>query len=139
MSEENAFNLVYEPWIKVRLLDGEMKELSLVEVFRNAASIASLANDLPTQDFSILRVLLSILQRSVLLTRDEEDNPAEVWGELWDEGLPIDAIEEYLETWAHRFNLFDSVAPFMQVAGMHTEKNELSSIAKIILKSIQSF
>ena len=80
MSQNVSFNLVDEPWICVRDLDGATREVSLLELFEQASSIKCLANDLPTQDFAILRVLLAVLQRAISPTLDDDDVPAEVWG-----------------------------------------------------------
>lgn len=79
MNENVSFNLIDEPWILVRGMEGEMREVSLMELFEQAPCIRRLANDLPTQDFAILRVLLAILQRSISPTLDDDDDPAEVW------------------------------------------------------------
>ena len=133
MSQNVSFNLVDEPWICVRDLDGTTREVSLLELFEQASSIKCLANDLPTQDFAILRVLLAVLQRAISPALDDDDVPAEVWGRLWRaHELPIDQIHEYLDEWRHRFDLFDEEQPFMQVAGLHTAKNEFSEIRKVI-------
>ena len=58
---EDDFNLIHEPWVCVHYLDGTVGEVSLLELFRDAHTIQSLAGDLPTQDAAILRVLLAIL------------------------------------------------------------------------------
>lgn len=95
-----------------------------------------MANDLPTQDFAILRVLLAILQRAIspmLDDLDEDVEPAEVWGRLWEASeLPMDAIEAYLAKWRDRFDLFDPEHPFMQVPDLKTSKDECLPVAKII-------
>lgn len=133
MSKNVSFNLVDEPWICVRDLDGATREVSLLELFEQAPSIKCLTNDLSTQDFAILRVLLAVLQRAISPTLDDDDVPAEVWGRLWRaRELPIDQIREYLDEWHYRFDLFDEERPFMQVDGLHTAKNEFSEIKKII-------
>lgn len=133
MGDAHEFNLVDEPWVRVRLLSGETTELSLLDVFRHAPAIATLVNDLPTQDFAILRVLLAILLRSVMQDLSGDEEPTEVWSELWNAGdLPIPQIESYLAMWRHRFDLFDEAVPFMQVAGMHTSKNETTAINRIV-------
>lgn len=133
MSQNISFNLVDEPWIRVRGEDGDEREVSLLELFEQAPHIKCLANDLPTQDFAILRVLLAILQRSISPKLDDDNDPAEVWGRLWNAPeLPLDAIREYLGKWHDRFDLFDEEKPFMQVAGLQTAKNEVSEIKKIV-------
>lgn len=131
--ERPHFNLVDEPWIRVRLLSGGLEELSLKEVFARAGEVEALCNDLPTQDFAILRVLLAILQRSISPALDEEDDPAEVWGRLWEaDGLPCDLIDQYLDHWHDRFDLFDEQHPFMQVAGMHKSSGGFDGVTKMI-------
>lgn len=65
MDEMVSFNLIDEPWIRVRDDAGAVREVSLLELFSQAPRFRCLANDLPTQDFAILRVLLAILQRAI--------------------------------------------------------------------------
>lgn len=136
MEGKASFNLIDEPWICVRDDTGVAKEVSLLELFRQAPRLQCLANDLPTQDFAILRVLLAILQRAISPTLDDLDEdvgPAEVWGRLWEASeLPMDAIEAYLAKWRDRFDLFDPRHPFMQVPDLRTSKDEWLPVAKII-------
>lgn len=128
-----CFNLVDEPWIRVRLSSGKTPEMSLLDVFAHASEIETLCNDLPTQDFAILRVLLAILQRALSSDLESEDDPTEVWGRLWNaDGLPMELINSYLEYWHGRFDLFDEQCPFMQVAGLHGKGNKFSDVRKII-------
>lgn len=128
MDEKISFNLIDEPWIRVLDDAGTAKEVSLFELFRQAPKLKCLANDLPTQDFAILRVVLAILQRSIspmLDDLDEDMEPAEVWGQLWEASeLPIDVIEVYLAKWHDRFDLFDRDFPFMQVSGLERANGE---------------
>ncbi len=128
-----SFNLVDEPWIRVLALSGETMELSLSEVFARAHTLATLANDIPTQDFAILRLLLAVLQRSVLPMTEGYEYPSELWKELWEsKTLPLDEIDAYLEKWHARFDLFDGEAPFMQVAGMEATNGSVSEIKKLV-------
>ena len=61
---ESPFNLITEPWIRVR--DGEgVRDVSLRECFAEAHVIRALAGEVATQDAAILRLLLAILHRSV--------------------------------------------------------------------------
>ena len=97
MVQNESFNLVDRPWVRIRDEEGETREVSLLELFEQAPHIKCLANDLPTQDFAILRVLLAILQRSIAPTLDEDDDPAEVWGDLWTAPeLPVVEVRKYL-------------------------------------------
>lgn len=136
MNEKASFNLIDELWIRVLDDKGVAKEVSLLELFRQAPRLQCLINDLPTQDFAILRVLLAILQRSIspmLDDLDEDVEPAEVWGQLWEASeLPMGAIEAYLSKWHDRFDLFDSERPFMQVPGLRTSRDECAPVSKIM-------
>lgn len=133
MIQNESFNLVDRPWIRIRDEEGETREVSLLELFEQAPYIKCLANDLPTQDFAILRVLLAILQRSIVSMLDEDDDPAEVWGGLWNAPeLPVAEVREYLSEWHDSFDLFGAERPFMQVADLRTAKNEIATIKKIV-------
>lgn len=137
MSEDASFNLVDEPWVRIRDEEGEVREVSLLELFEQAPHIACLANDLPTQDFAILRILLAILQRAIIPTIDEDDDPTEVWERLWNgNGLPLPEIREYLNTWHDRFDVFDKERPFLQVPGLQWGEERKNDLAKSNLKLI---
>ena len=111
MSQRVSFNLIDEPWVRIRDEGGIVREVSLLELFEQAPNIECLANDLPTQDFAILRVLLAIVQRSISPLLEDDDDPAEIWGKLWNAGeFPVSDIRTYLEDWHDRFDLFGSRA-----------------------------
>lgn len=61
-----------------------------------------------------------------------DDEKIDDWSRWWDEGLPLDEINSYLDAWHDRFNLFDDRAPFMQVADLRTAKGKYSGLVKII-------
>lgn len=133
MSQKVSFNLVDEPWVRIRDEAGEVRELSLLELFEQAPHIKCLANDLPTLDFAILRVTLAVLPRAISRSLDEEDDPADVWSRLWAASeFPLEEIREYLDEWHDRFDLFDDQHPFMQVADLRMGKDEVSDVKKII-------
>lgn len=121
------FNLVSDPWIVVRR-NGRTEEVGLAEAFADAHRIESLGGDLPTQDVAVLRVMLAVVHRAV---EGLHGFPHERWATLWNSpSLPLPAIGAYLDAWRHRFDLFDPVAPFMQVAGLSAAKT--SGLTKLI-------
>ncbi len=70
---------------------------------------------------------------------DEDVEPAEVWGCLWESSeLPMKDIEAYLSKWHDRFDLFDSERPFMQVPDLKKfdkkggTSEKASSVSKVI-------
>ncbi len=133
MTQPCTFNLVDEAWIRARALDGDVKELSIRQVFSDASQYRSLSNELPTQDFAILRVLLAILQRSLNDEMTDDKPPSDMWGKLWDDdSLPMECINRYLDEWHDRFDLFDREKPFMQSPGLHSSKDDVDGVAKII-------
>ncbi|MDV6013055.1 type I-E CRISPR-associated protein Cse1/CasA [Haloechinothrix sp. LS1_15] len=123
-----GFNLLHEPWVPVLDLRGRERQLSVPEVFEQAPGVVSIAGDVPTQDFAILRLLLAFLHRALEGPEDGED-----WEELWSAGaLPTDRIARYAERVENRFDLFDESAPFFQVPGLRTEKDEVSGLDRLV-------
>lgn len=138
-TDEATFNLVDRPWIRCSALDGADLVLSLREVFERAAGIGRLAGDTPAQDYAVLRVLL------VILWRAHRDDPrlnggdAMEMSEWWMDHYQRDTIGDlvhpvvtYLEQHRSRFDLFDTTAPFMQVADLGTSKGGHDGVRKLI-------
>lgn len=120
-----SFNLVDEPWIRVRLLDGSSDTVSLREVFHRSTEIRRIAGELATQDFAILRLILAVFYRSV----PDDDELAEIW----ESGtLPLDDIDAYLDQWHDRFDLFDGTHPFMQVADLESTSGETRPLTLLV-------
>lgn len=136
------YNLLDEPWIMVMTEDGENTKVSLKDVFQHAHTYRSLAGDMFTQDFAVMRVLLAVLHtvfsrvnaagetykyltldnRYVPQNEIEEDDADdygeelfETWEMLWRTGRFPEIVATYLEAWRDRFYLFDETYPFYQV------------------------
>lgn len=122
----DAFNLVDEPWLLVQRLDGSADEVSLRQIFQQASTIKSLAGDVPTQTLANLRLLLAVVYRAT------EVQDRETWVNLWRSGAPVEVIDEYLDTFRDRFDLFDPISPFFQVAGLQTASGKVDGLEKII-------
>lgn len=120
------YNLLDEPWIPVRLVDGTITDVGLLELLRRTTDIADLACELPTQSIAIQRLILAIAYR-VAKPRDTRD-----WARQWDDGAPTEQMIEYLEQWRDRFYLFGGRFPFMQVADLRTAKDAVSGLEKLI-------
>lgn len=120
------YNLLDEPWVPVRLLDGTITEVGLLELLQRSTDIADLACELPTQNIAIQRLVLAIAYR-VATPLDAEE-----WLEQLEEGAPIEQMIEYLEKWRERFYLFGGQCPFMQVADLRTPKDTVSGLEKLI-------
>ncbi|UGY93721.1 type I-E CRISPR-associated protein Cse1/CasA [Streptomyces gobiensis] len=122
-----SFDLISQPWIPVQDLSDAESELSLLDVFAEAKNLRRLVGDIPTQEFALLRLLLAIVHDAV-------DGPADLdaWSVLREDGLPCDDIAAYLDEHRERFDLLHPETPFFQVAGLHTAKNEVASLDRIV-------
>ncbi len=135
MSEQGTFNLIDEPWILVQLVDGQTNEVSLRELFTRWESIAEIVGDIPTQAFAIYRLALAVMYRGAVRAGTSIAQ-VEDWEEYWDDPESFSTvIDEYLTSWHKRFDLRDQTEPFFQVAGLHSSKNEIASLERIVLDS----
>ena len=123
--QEMEFNLLKEPWVRVRLPDNTVQEVSLTDALLHAQDYVDLAGEMPTQDAAMLRLLLAVL--FTVFSRvnaagepeplEEEDDALARWDELWKLGkFPQEPLRDYLERWKDRFWLFHPERPFWQVA-----------------------
>ncbi|MFJ4939016.1 type I-E CRISPR-associated protein Cse1/CasA [Streptomyces pseudovenezuelae] len=123
-----SFDLTCEPWIPVlRRQDGRQDELSLREVFAQASDLARIVGDVPTQEFALLRLLLAVAHDALDGPRD-----ADQWADWWEDEDCFAAVPSYLDTYRDRFDLLHPVAPFFQVAGLRTSRDEVFSLNRIV-------
>lgn len=121
---ESTFNLLDEAWIRVVYPDCREEDVSLKQIFAGAHTYTDLAGEMPTQNTAMLRLLLAVLH-AVFYRVDENGNSSEIandedaydrWQTLWEmRQFPTEPIEEYLEQWRDRFDLFDKERPFYQI------------------------
>ena len=120
---ETEFNLLDEKWILVRKSDCTTDELSLTDALLRSHEYTALSGELPTQDVSILRLLLAVLHTVFSRYTPEGEykpvssaNEAMIrWKTLWDGGkFPEKPIREYLESQHEKFWLFHPERPFYQ-------------------------
>ncbi|WP_308363662.1 MULTISPECIES: type I-E CRISPR-associated protein Cse1/CasA [unclassified Microbulbifer] len=109
-----SFNLLDVPWLPVRLQDGQVYDLGLLEVFQRAGEISALAETAPPSLIAQYRLLLAITHRALSRSQGSwTDAERTSW---YQSGLPTEAILDYLEYWRERFWLFHPRQPFMQAA-----------------------
>ena len=123
MMKEIEFNLLDEKWILARKSDCTVDELSLTDALLKAHEYVELAGELPTQNVSILRLMLAVLH-TVFSRYSPQGEPSPLydsddaeyrWKELWNAGrLPEKPIGEYLASVHDRFWLFHPERPFYQ-------------------------
>ena len=70
--KEIEFNLLTEPWIRVRLRDNTVREVSLTEALVSAQDYVDLAGEMPTQDAAELRLLLAGIPRQKIRLAEDE-------------------------------------------------------------------
>lgn len=106
-----SFQILTQPWIPVKELDGSMKELSLLETLERAHLLSEIQDPSPMVEYSVYRFLIVFLM-DMLRPEDEE-----VLEELLDEGqFDWDTIQRYVrqcEQEGVSFDLFDSERPFL--------------------------
>jgi len=106
----SRFNLIDEPWIPVRRKDGSFAELGIKDVLLKAEELSGIEDPSPLVVASLYRFLLAVLYRALEGPTDIDQAKA-----LFQEGLPSDKIDAYLEKWRDRFWLFDEKYPFGQI------------------------
>jgi CRISPR system Cascade subunit CasA len=113
-----GFNLLDEAWIPVRMADGELHHVGLLRLFQQVQEINALAETSPPNLVALYRVLLAITHRALTIAHGTwKDRDRADW---YREGLPQQALRDYLEHWRDRFWLFHPEQPFMQVAALAT-------------------
>ncbi|ARP96734.1 type I-E CRISPR-associated protein Cse1/CasA [Bordetella genomosp. 13] len=115
------FNLLDEPWLPVRLADGENVDVGLRDLFARANEIRALSDTEPPSLIAQYRVLLAIVHSALTQSLGKwTDRQRAQW---YENGLPIQDILGYLAHWQDRFWLFHDEHPFMQVAVLaHAEE-----------------
>ena len=122
--ETMEFNLLREPWVRVRTQDGTIRTVSLTDALLHAHAYVDLAGEMPTQDAAMLRLQLAVLHtvfsrvdgNGVPAPFEEPRDALQRWGELWQLGhFPEQPIRDYLDKWQDRFWLFHPERPFWQV------------------------
>ncbi|QMU18110.1 type I-E CRISPR-associated protein Cse1/CasA [Streptomyces pristinaespiralis] len=100
------FGLTTQPWIPVLRGDGTQDELSLREVFAQAAGLRRIVGDLPTQEFALVRLMLAVVHDALDGPQDIED-----WSDLWADERCFAPVDAYLDAHRGRFDLLDAQAP----------------------------
>lgn len=121
------FNLLFEPWLSVSTEAGAAT-LSVRDALIGAATINRLAGRSPAIDAAVfLHVILG-----AYLDMAGVPSSTQEWRQRWDRGC---FGPEQVDTWCagveDRFDLFDPVAPFAQVAGLEAGNGETKAIASI--------
>ncbi len=105
-----SYSLVERPWLPGVALDGQNVELSLRQALLQAHDLREIYDPSPLVTVALHRLLLAVLHRVYAGPEGIEE-----WSELWNAGrFDPDRISAYLDTWRHRFDIFDDAWPFYQ-------------------------
>ena len=128
MTREPSFDLIEAPWIPVTAA-GVRREVSLREALYSAHEIDGLAVDDPLQAVAVFRqVLLAAVLHALDAPHSIDD-----WETRYRAGrLDRSKLARYLDEWADRFDLFDPVRPFAQVAELRAGSGETKPVSLII-------
>jgi len=114
----SRFNLLDEPWLAVRFLDGAVQPVGLREALRRSSEISALAETSPPSLMAQYRLLLAIVHRALVKNRGTwRSRDRAAW---YRDGLPQEDVAAYLDAWRERFWLVHAEHPFMQVAALAT-------------------
>ncbi|NDO79043.1 type I-E CRISPR-associated protein Cse1/CasA [Kocuria indica] len=133
MSSHN-FDLLREPWLRMRHAEGHVEEVGLLEFYDRAEQFTDLAGESDTQNQAVFRLLLAIFIRALRhhALFGQEDRLADTWQKVQAADDLGALVGEYLKAWEDRFDLFDTSAPFFQAAGLHTQKEEHSDASVLV-------
>lgn len=135
-SHVRGFNLLDEPWMPCVFADGDIRELSIRDVFRDASRIRSISGDLPQQTMPLERLLLAILYSAYrdLGSGRNRKQMRDLWNGLWSNGsFDMEPLEDYFGGFHDCFDLLDPERPFYQVPGLtYSGKKEYDPISEMI-------
>ena len=118
--DKAQFNLWTEPWITLVRSDGSTAEKSLETTLLAAQEYVAIYETSPLVVVGIHRLLVAVLQ-DIFDPQHEADLV-----DLWRDGrFRSQLIKDFGSTYASRFNLFDSEAPFMQSADLPADLEEI--------------
>jgi CRISPR system Cascade subunit CasA len=123
-----SFNLLEEAWLPCLTVDGTQQTLSLRAVLHRAHELRDLVVDAPTQYPPLLRLLLAIVHRAFAGPLNDDE-----WRALWDHGsIPAGTVDDYLDQYRDRFDLFHERTPFMQVANLAAMRGGTQTVGQLI-------
>jgi CRISPR system Cascade subunit CasA len=126
-----SFNLIDRPWIPcIGHGSAHAKPLSLRETLHRAHELTGIWGTTPPETAALHRLLLAVLYRALWHDDTEEAGYTDWWKKRWmDRRLDrVPSLNEYLDQWRHRFDLFDSVHPFFQDPSLQRDSESVSSL-----------
>ena len=120
-----TFNLIDDPWIPVLTLRGRSLTLGLRDTLHRAGEI-SLVSGGELGRVALLRLLAAVHHRALDATDSHDED--HIRGLYRANRLDDGAIDLYLDSWHHAFDLCDPERPFLQVPGLAMKDKPIQSI-----------
>lgn len=121
---KNKFNLLDEPWLNVRRLDGKAERLGIRDTLARAHELRALEDASPVVLVALYRLLLAILHRAF----QGPTGLPQLRRWLGETPFDMSQIETYLSEYAQRFYLFGD-EPFYQVGDLDVEPSSVAKLA----------
>jgi CRISPR system Cascade subunit CasA len=122
------YNLLDEKWIPCVMKNKEQKEINLRETLINSNEIKEIFDPSPIVTISLYRLILAILYR--VYSSNGYENWKKMWINVWGNGVyHADKLNNYLDKWHHRFNLFDNKRPFYQYPEIEGNESPVDRLA----------
>jgi len=120
---DSKFNLIESPWIPCVPGQGRILELGIRDTLLGARELRELGGESPLVTAALHRLLLAVIHRVY-------GPPGyDAWAQLWQAGcFDRRLLDTYLAAWRERFNLFDAVHPFYQMADGRVKRKSVISM-----------
>lgn len=116
-----TYNILYEPWMLVRYLDGTAKRIGVKQAFKDAKLIREVlppvmyGNKQYFAAFTNIHLLAVIAMAANFKPANRfAAKSQDVWEDQLSDGMDLQTILDYLDTYAERFDIFSATHPFLQ-------------------------
>lgn len=126
-----TFNVLTDPWIPVRLQDGSIEEMGILDTLRRAPECLEISDAMANYEFGMYRLLFTFLMDAYHPEVPEDIIDLYEQGEFDQE--VIDSYVELCRSEGVSFDLFDQKRPFMQEARGNWKDSEIKekSVAEL--------
>lgn len=124
-SSPTNLNLCTDPWLPVQDQSGQLRLVSLIQLFEQAEELRDLVLQ-PQERIAVMRLLICITQRAI-------NGPADLEELEGCRDRIVPAVIPYLRQWSHAFDLVGENGAFLQFADLEpsSEKRENQDPTKL--------
>lgn len=123
-------NVINDPWLYVKYLDGHSEQVSVRQAFKDADKIKCLETpnfhntSIYIYEVGVIQLLVTILEAAYFKPETNfEARNKHFAKHLLNDGWDEEMLFSYLDKWQDRFNLFDNKYPFMQDISLKPKNN----------------